>query len=51
MTNQTLHVVFVLLPLLWIMGLLPPLEALFLWAAEQTMILLFGGSAMASSPR
>jgi hypothetical protein len=49
-TNQILHIVFIFLPLLWILGLMSPLEALCLWAAEQTVIFLFGGSAMAISP-
>lgn len=48
LTNQVLHVVFVCLPLAWALGLLPPLDAVFLWLLEQALLVLFGGSPMAS---
>ncbi|XP_064623432.1 pecanex-like protein 4 [Lineus longissimus] len=51
LANQVLHVVFIFLPLLWLIGFLAPLEAFFLWLMEQILILCFGGSAMASDVR
>ena len=49
--NFALHVLFCILPLLWIVGVLPPLDALFAWAAEQGLVLVLGGSPMASDFR
>ncbi|XP_038142143.1 pecanex-like protein 4 [Cyprinodon tularosa] len=49
--SQTLHVVFVFLPLLWALGLLPPLDALLLWGMEQTLVFGLGGSPMSSNIR
>ncbi|CAG5127048.1 unnamed protein product [Candidula unifasciata] len=49
--NQVLHIVFVLLPLLWFLGVLPPGEVLILWILEQCQVFLFGGSPAASIPR
>uniref|UniRef100_T1JFN4 Pecanex-like protein n=1 Tax=Strigamia maritima TaxID=126957 RepID=T1JFN4_STRMM len=46
-----LHVVFAFLPLLWLMGILPPLDALFPWFGEQLLVYVFGGTAMASDLR
>ncbi|KAK6181580.1 hypothetical protein SNE40_009406 [Patella caerulea] len=51
LTNQILHVVFVCLPVLWICGVLPPVDCLFLWLLEQVHIFLLGGSPMASDAR
>ncbi|XP_038071553.1 pecanex-like protein 4 [Patiria miniata] len=51
LVNQILHVVFVFLPVLWVIGLLPPVDALLLWLGEQTLVLLFGGSPVASDLR
>nr|XP_020669346.1 pecanex-like protein 4 isoform X1 [Pogona vitticeps]XP_020669347.1 pecanex-like protein 4 isoform X1 [Pogona vitticeps]XP_020669349.1 pecanex-like protein 4 isoform X1 [Pogona vitticeps]XP_020669350.1 pecanex-like protein 4 isoform X1 [Pogona vitticeps]XP_020669351.1 pecanex-like protein 4 isoform X1 [Pogona vitticeps]XP_020669352.1 pecanex-like protein 4 isoform X1 [Pogona vitticeps] len=51
LTNQILHIVFLFLPLLWILGILPPLDALFLWAMEQVLELGLGGSPMSSNMR
>ncbi|CAH1261827.1 PCNX4 [Branchiostoma lanceolatum] len=45
--NQVLHVVFIFLPLFWVLGLLPPLDALFPWLAEQVLVLALGGSPAA----
>lgn len=50
-TNQALHIVFACLPVLWVLGVLPPLEALLLWGAEQGYIFMLGGSPMASNLR
>ncbi|CAL1530389.1 unnamed protein product [Lymnaea stagnalis] len=49
--NQALHIVFVLLPLLWFIGLLPSAEVLFLWLLEQFLVFMLGGSPAASNPR
>ena len=50
-TNQALHIVFACLPLLWVLGVLPPLEALLLWMGEQVHVYMLGGSPMASNIR
>lgn len=49
--NQILYVIMVLLPVLWLVGLLPPLDALFSWLGEQVLVLAFGGTYMASDFR
>ncbi|KAK0050290.1 pecanex-like protein 4 isoform X2 [Biomphalaria pfeifferi] len=49
--NQVLHVVFVLLPLIWFSGLLPPVEVLILWLLEQFHVFMLGGSPSASTTR
>lgn len=49
--DKALHIVFPFLPLLWIMGILPPLDALFPWLAEQTLVLVLGGSPLATDVR
>ena len=51
LVNQSLHLVFVCLPVLWALGILPPLDALWLWLGEQALVFLFGGSPMASDAR
>lgn len=48
---QVLHVLFVLLPVLWALGMLSPLDALLLWAMEQTLVHGLGGSAMSTNIR
>lgn len=48
---QVLHVVFVVLPVLWALGTLPPPDALLLWAMEQVLVLGLGGSPMATNLR
>lgn len=48
---RSAHLALALLPALWLSGVLPPLEPLALWAAEQAQVFLFGGSASASTPR
>ncbi|XP_076463773.1 pecanex-like protein 4 [Babylonia areolata] len=50
-TNQTLHIVFACLPLLWLLGVLPPLESLLLWVGEQVHVFMLGGSPLASNLR
>ncbi|XP_076406979.1 pecanex-like protein 4 isoform X4 [Peromyscus maniculatus bairdii] len=49
--NQVLHILFVLLPLLWALGTLPPPDALFFWAVEQVLEFGLGGSSMSSHLR
>ncbi|WAR18991.1 PCX4-like protein [Mya arenaria] len=51
LVNQVLHVFFVLLPLLWMAGLLAPVDTFLLYALEQGHVFLFGGSFMASDLR
>nr|XP_014340961.1 PREDICTED: pecanex-like protein 4 [Latimeria chalumnae]XP_014340964.1 PREDICTED: pecanex-like protein 4 [Latimeria chalumnae]XP_014340967.1 PREDICTED: pecanex-like protein 4 [Latimeria chalumnae] len=50
-TNQVLHIVFLFLPFLWAVGILPPVDALFLWAMEQILEFGLGGSPMSSNIR
>jgi len=49
--DKALHILFPFLPLLWILGILPPLDALFSWLAEQTLVLVLGGSPLATDLR
>ncbi|NXN20592.1 PCX4 protein, partial [Nycticryphes semicollaris] len=49
--NQILHVIFPFLPFLWAMGILPPLDALFLWGMEQLLEFGLGGSPMSSNTK
>uniref|UniRef100_A0A8C1U2H9 Pecanex-like protein n=1 Tax=Cyprinus carpio TaxID=7962 RepID=A0A8C1U2H9_CYPCA len=49
--SQVLHVLFVVLPVLWALGMLSPLDALLLWAMEQTLVHGLGGSAMSTNIR
>lgn len=51
LTSQVLHVLFLLLPLLWALGMLSPLDALLLWVMEQALVFGLGGSPMSSNPR
>eukprot|EP00079_Xenopus_tropicalis_P028550 XP_012823522.1 PREDICTED: pecanex-like protein 4 isoform X1 [Xenopus tropicalis] len=51
LANQVLHVVFLFLPFLWALGMLPPLDALVLWGMEQTLEFVLGGSPMCSNLR
>ena len=46
-----LHIVFIFLPILWLCGVLPPLDALMSWSLEQFLIHALGGSHMASDMR
>ncbi|KAK2826053.1 hypothetical protein Q5P01_020267 [Channa striata] len=48
---QVLHVLFLFLPLLWALGILPPLDALLLWGTEQALVFGLGGSPMSSNLR
>ncbi|XP_029454042.1 pecanex-like protein 4 [Rhinatrema bivittatum] len=50
-TNQVLHIIFLFLPFLWAVGILPPIDALFLWGMEQTLEFGLGGSPMSSHVR
>lgn len=49
--SQVMHVLFLLLPVLWALGMLPPLDALIFWIMEQSLIHTLGGSAMATNCR
>ncbi|MGH0169665.1 UNVERIFIED_CONTAM: hypothetical protein FKN15_071408 [Acipenser sinensis] len=49
--NQALHIIFLFLPLLWALGILSPVDALFLWGMEQTLVFGLGGSAMSTDIR
>ncbi|KAK6307306.1 hypothetical protein J4Q44_G00224540 [Coregonus suidteri] len=51
LTSQVLHVVFLVLPLLWALGMLSPLDALLLWGMEQALVFGLGGSPMSSNLR
>ncbi|CAG5866439.1 unnamed protein product [Menidia menidia] len=51
LASQTLHVLFLFLPLLWALGILPPLDALLLWGMEQALVFGLGGSPMSSNLR
>ncbi|NXH41492.1 PCX4 protein, partial [Dicaeum eximium] len=50
-TNQILHILFLFLPFLWAVGVLPPLDALFLWGMEQLLEFGLGGSPMSSNTK
>ncbi|XP_075568672.1 pecanex-like protein 4 isoform X2 [Pelecanus crispus] len=50
-TNQILHIIFLFLPFLWAMGILPPLDALFLWGMEQLLEFGLGGSPVSSNTK
>ncbi|NXO23573.1 PCX4 protein, partial [Cisticola juncidis] len=50
-TNQILHILFLFLPFLWALGILPPLDALFLWGMEQLLEFGLGGSPMSSNTK
>ncbi|XP_064367986.1 pecanex-like protein 4 isoform X2 [Dromaius novaehollandiae] len=50
-TNQILHIVFLFLPVLWAMGILPPLDALFPWGMEQLLEFGLGGSPLSSNTK
>ncbi|XP_028678221.1 pecanex-like protein 4 [Erpetoichthys calabaricus] len=47
--NQVLHIIFLFLPLLWAFGVLSPVDALFLWGMEQTLVFGLGGSPMSTN--
>ncbi len=49
--SRAAYAVLALLPVLWVAGVLPPLEPLALWLVEQSQVFLFGGSAAASNGR
>ncbi|XP_044128157.1 pecanex-like protein 4 [Bufo gargarizans] len=51
LANKVLHVVFLFLPFLWALGILPPLDALVLWGMEQILEFILGGSPMSSNLR
>ncbi|XP_004681876.1 PREDICTED: pecanex-like protein 4 [Condylura cristata] len=46
--NQILHILFIFLPFLWALGILPPPDALFLWAMEQVLEFGLGGSSVST---
>ncbi|XP_069945486.1 pecanex-like protein 4 isoform X2 [Cherax quadricarinatus] len=45
------HMVFVMCPVLWLFGILPPIDAYILWLLEQWLVVGLGGSPMSSTPR
>ncbi|KAG7168229.1 Pecanex-like protein 4-like [Homarus americanus] len=45
------HVLFALCSLLWLLGILPPIDAYILWILEQWLVVALGGSPMSSSLR
>lgn len=49
--SKVLYIVMAILPVLWTIGLLPPLDALFPWLAEQVLVFVLGGTYMASDSR
>ncbi|XP_056401268.1 pecanex-like protein 4 [Hyla sarda] len=51
LANKVLHVIFLFLPFLWALGILPPLDALVLWGIEQILEFILGGSPMSSNLR
>ena len=51
LVQQICYIVLPCLPLVWFLGLLPPLEPLLFWSIEQIQIFAFGGSASASPGR
>ncbi|XP_069589652.1 pecanex-like protein 4 isoform X2 [Ranitomeya imitator] len=51
LVNKVLHIVFLFLPFLWALGILPPLDALLLWGMEQILEFILGGSPMAGNLR
>ncbi|KAM4013625.1 pecanex-like protein 4 isoform 1-T3 [Anomaloglossus baeobatrachus] len=51
LANKVLHVIFLFLPFLWALGILPPLDALVLWGMEQILEFILGGSPMSSNLR
>ena len=46
-----IHIYVIVLPVLWTIGILPPIEALVPWAMEQTLVHVFGGSSVSSFKR
>ncbi|XP_070577011.1 pecanex-like protein 4 [Ptychodera flava] len=49
--DQVLHIIFPFLPVFWILGFLPPLDALLPWLGDQILVFLLGGSHMAGDVR
>ena len=49
--SKVLYIVMAILPLLWVVGILPPLDALFPWLGEQVLVFALGGTYMASDSR
>ncbi|XP_063885607.1 pecanex-like protein 4 [Scylla paramamosain] len=45
------HILFTLAPALWLLGILPPIDAYILWLLEQWLVLVLGGSPMSSTRR
>ena len=48
---QLLYAAVCVLPLCWVCGVLPPLDALLPWAMQQSLTRLMGGSHMATDLR
>nr|XP_039248423.1 pecanex-like protein 4 [Styela clava] len=49
--NNVLHIVFCTLPALWLLGIIPPFDALSLWFMEQFLTFGLGGSCMSTDWR
>ncbi|XP_050739009.1 pecanex-like protein 4 [Eriocheir sinensis] len=45
------HTLFALAPALWLLGILPPIDAYVLWLLEQWLVLVLGGSPVSSTRR
>ncbi|XP_071534106.1 pecanex-like protein 4 [Panulirus ornatus] len=45
------HMVFAVCSVLWLLGILPPIDAYLLWLLEQWLVVVLGGSPMSSTPR
>ena len=48
---RLIYTALCLLPLSWLLGVLPPLDALLPWLMEQALTKIMGGSAMATDLR
>ena len=45
------YILHAILPVVWLMGILPPLEPFLLWVGEQILVFFFGGSPAATTSR
>lgn len=48
---QLLYAATCVLPVGWLLGILPPLNALVLWLMEQALVILMGGSPLPTDAR
>ena len=42
LVNYVGHIIFLILPILWLFGILPPIDAYVLWIAEQWNVIALG---------